>query len=68
VDRLKRFALFWYDFVIGDDWMMAAGVVVALVITSAAACMGVVDWLWLPLLVMIVLAASLLRATAKSRG
>jgi len=68
MDGLKRFALFWYDFIIGDDWVMAAGVVAALLITSAAARMGLVDWLWLPLLVMAVFAISLLRATAKSRG
>lgn len=29
--RLKAFGLFWYDFVIGDDWQVAAGVVVTLV-------------------------------------
>lgn len=33
---LKRFGLFWYDFVIGDDWQIAAGVVLLLVITGLA--------------------------------
>jgi uncharacterized membrane protein len=32
--RLKAFGLFWYDFVIGDDWQVAAGVVAMLVITA----------------------------------
>lgn len=27
-----RFVLFWYDFIVGDAWEVAAGVVVALVI------------------------------------
>jgi uncharacterized membrane protein len=31
--RLARFGLFWYDFVIGDDWQIAAGVAAALIIT-----------------------------------
>jgi len=31
---LTRFGLFWYDFVIGDDWQIAAGVVLLLVITA----------------------------------
>ena len=34
---LKAFGLFWYDFIIGDDWKVAAYVVVALVITGALA-------------------------------
>lgn len=33
---LARFGLFWYDFVIGDDWQIAAGVVLLLVITALA--------------------------------
>ena len=28
--RLRAFGAFWYDFVIGDDWLVAAGVVVGL--------------------------------------
>ncbi|MBO0813272.1 MAG: hypothetical protein J2P23_14680 [Microlunatus sp.] len=34
---LTRFGLFWYDFVIGDDWQIAAGVVLLLVITGLLA-------------------------------
>jgi hypothetical protein len=34
---LKAFALFWYDFVIGDDWKIAVYVVVALGIVTALA-------------------------------
>ena len=30
---LRRFGAFWYDFVVGDDWRVAAGVVVALALT-----------------------------------
>jgi hypothetical protein len=35
--RLARFGLFWYDFVIGDDWQIAAGVAAALIVTALAA-------------------------------
>jgi hypothetical protein len=42
----------------GDDWGLAAGVLAALVIAWAAARIDLVEWLWLPLLVIIVLATS----------
>jgi len=67
VDKLKAFAFFWYDFIIGDDWLMAVGVVVALVVTWLAVQTGIAAWLWVPLIVIVVLAASLWRATAAAR-
>ena len=67
MDRLRAFGYFWYDFIIGDDWLMAAGVIVALVITFVAVRAGVAAWLWLPLLVVLVLVASLWRATSSAR-
>jgi hypothetical protein len=33
---LKSFGEFWYDFIIGDDWKIFAGVVVALAVLLAA--------------------------------
>ncbi|MGY4646362.1 hypothetical protein ACVWWN_000158 [Mycobacterium sp. URHB0021] len=35
IRRIRAFGAFWYDFVIGDDWRVALGVVVAFVITFA---------------------------------
>jgi hypothetical protein len=32
---MKAFARFWYDFIIGDDWKIAAAVVAALVVLGA---------------------------------
>ena len=32
---LVRFLMFWYDFLIGDCWQIAAGVVVVLVLAAA---------------------------------
>jgi hypothetical protein len=32
---LKAFGQFWYDFIVGDDWKIAAAVVIALGVTLA---------------------------------
>lgn len=34
---LKAFGLFWYDFIIGDDWKIAAYVVAALALVAVLA-------------------------------
>ena len=31
--RISAFAAFWYDFIIGDDWRVATGVIIALALT-----------------------------------
>jgi len=33
IAKVRAFGAFWYDFIIGDDWRVAAGVGVALAIT-----------------------------------
>jgi hypothetical protein len=33
---LKAFGEFWYDFIVGDDWKIAAGVVLALAVLLGA--------------------------------
>jgi hypothetical protein len=64
---LKNFLLFWYDFIIGDDWMIAAGVMMALLVSAALAHRDLNAW-WLMLMaVVIVLATSLWRETHRSR-
>lgn len=60
---LKNFGLFWYDFVVGDDWSVAAGVVIALVITAELRHRDVVAWWLMPLVVGAVLGVSLWRVT-----
>ena len=35
IDALRAFARFCYNFLVGDDWRVALGVVVALIITVA---------------------------------
>jgi hypothetical protein len=38
--HLKNFLRFWYDFMVGDDWLIAAGVVIGLVLSAALALAG----------------------------
>jgi hypothetical protein len=47
VRRLKAFGLFWWDFVVGDDWRMAAGVILLLAASAVIAHHGITAW-WLP--------------------
>ena len=34
--QLKSFGAFWYDFIVGDDWHVAALVVIGLAATAPA--------------------------------
>jgi hypothetical protein len=57
VSRIAAFGRFWWDFVVGDDWVAAAGVIAGLALTAAVAA-----WWVLPVAVAIVLTMSVLRA------
>ena len=59
---LAAFGHFWWDFVIGDDWLVAVLVAVAIGATAALAAAGVAAWWLLPLAVLLVLWLSLRRA------
>ncbi len=63
IARVKAFAAFWYDFVVGDDWRVALGVVAALAITYGVSHTSNTVWWILPLAVVILLPLSLWRAT-----
>jgi hypothetical protein len=63
VRRAGAFLRFWYDFIVGDDWTIAAGVTLALVVTFVLAHSGVTAWFVLPAIVASGLWLSLLRAT-----
>jgi hypothetical protein len=62
MSRLRAIALGVWDFVVGDDWRTAAGVVVALGITCAVAGTAVAAWWIMPVAVLLILALSLRRA------
>ena len=62
VARLKSFGLFWYDFVVGDDWQVAAGVAVALALTFWLSLAAGFSWILLPAVVALLLPYSIRRA------
>jgi hypothetical protein len=64
---VRRFLAFWYDFVVGDDPIVAVGVVVALVVTALLARGHVTAWWVLPVATAIVLCGSLVRAVRAAR-
>jgi phage shock protein PspC (stress-responsive transcriptional regulator) len=67
--RITGFAAFWYDFIVGDDWLTAAGVVAGLALTYALSRTAVPAWWLLPVLLVLLLPLSLWRATRRrSRG
>ncbi len=59
---LRSFGRFWWNFIVGDDWRVAAGVAVALALTTFLTHEGVNAWWLLPAAVAVVLALSLRRA------
>jgi hypothetical protein len=66
MSKLKSFGAFWYDFIIGDDWHVAAMVVAGLGLAAILAHVARVSAWWvLPAFVLAALAWSLHRATAR---
>jgi len=63
---LVGFVRFWYDFVVGDDWRVAAGVVIALGVAAGLAHAGVAAWWVVPAVVATLLSISLWRAARSS--
>ena len=53
------FLRFWYRFVVGDDWRIAAGVTMTLALTAALAQAGITAWWVAPLGALLVLTTSL---------
>jgi hypothetical protein len=67
-NALKDFGLFWWDFLVGDDWTAAAGVLLALGATYGLHRAGAVPaWWLLPLAVVAVVALTVRRANARER-
>jgi hypothetical protein len=64
--HVRAFGAFWYDFVVGDDWVVAAGVVLALALTATVTHFSGPAWWWLvPVAVLILLPLSLYRAVRR---
>jgi hypothetical protein len=58
---IVAFGRFWWNFIVGDDWVAAAGVIAGLSLTAALA-----EWWVLPIAVAIVLTMSVLRAARQA--
>ena len=56
------FGLFWWDFIVGDDWSIAAAVLVGIGAVAGLANAGTVAWWALPVLWALALGGSLARA------
>jgi hypothetical protein len=56
---LKAFLLFWYEFIVGDDWTIAAGIVAALAVSALLVRLGLNAWWLLPIAAVAMLALSL---------
>jgi hypothetical protein len=66
IARLRAFGAFWYDFVIGDDWRVAAVVAAALAATYGVSKTSIPAWWVLPGAVAVVLPWSLWRARRRN--
>ena len=63
---IKAFFAFWYDFIVGDAWEVAAGVLVTLILLFLGGRIiqngiSVIGVILLPLLIVVLLALSLWR-------
>ena len=62
MSRIEGFARFLWDFIVGDDWRIAAGVAVALGVTALIAGTSVAAWWILPVAIAGLLTVSVWRA------
>jgi hypothetical protein len=64
---IRAFVDFWVDFVVGDDWTVAATILVALLGTWALVQAGLAAWWLLPAAALGSTAVSLRRAARRPR-
>ena len=67
MNRLSAFFRFLWDFVVGDDWRVAVGVVAALGLTALIADTSVAAWWILPVAIAGLLALSVWHAAHPRR-
>ena len=60
------FGHFWYRFIVGDDWTVAAAVAIGLVATGLLNASGIAAWWLVPVIVVVMVGASLRRTGAAS--
>jgi hypothetical protein len=66
MSRLEALLEGVWEFVVGDDWRAALGVVLALALTALIATTSVSAWWVMPVAVIVLLALSILRAAKDS--
>ena len=67
-NRIKAFGAFWYDFVIGDDWIVALGVVLGFTATYLVAHLThAAAWWVVPVGLVVLLPWSIRRAVRARR-
>jgi hypothetical protein len=65
---LVAFVRFWYDFIVGDDWRVAAGIALAVALTAVLSDSGISSWWVMPAGVVVGVHRSLRRAARSERG
>jgi hypothetical protein len=68
VRRIRAFGHFWWNFVVGDDWRAAAGIVLAIGVTAALVAAGLDAWWLMPVAVVGILFLSLGREIGPKDG
>jgi hypothetical protein len=63
--RLRAFGRFWWNFVVGDDWRAAVGIVIVIGATAALVAASVDAWWLMPIGVAAILGLSLRRETLR---
>ena len=67
MSRVLAVARFWYRFILGDDWLIAAGVAAAIGVTALLADGGVAAWWAMPLAVVTLLVVSVRRGSRRAQ-
>ncbi len=60
--HITAFLKFWYDFIVGDDWTIAASIAVAIAATFWLVQLKIEAWWLLPAAAILTLGVSLWRA------
>lgn len=58
---------FLYDFIVGDDWTVAAAVAIGLILSAILNTNHIAAWWLIPVIVVLMLGVSLRRASQTSR-
>jgi hypothetical protein len=61
--RIRIFARFWWEFVVGDDWRLTLGLLLAIAATLLLRHSGITAWWLVPSAIALLLTRSLQRAS-----